>query len=252
MPVQTTSPYPTAEDVLEAARVMANDMQMSIDGDILADAQPYIFPMINLCYEKLQRRLIRSGVNTYNKYLIIQNLVKVATADPTTQVQLMYTGYYDGVTMHANPTLPIDLIIPLEIWERQSLTQNRWSLVGQVSDAITTSSQTFCFREWDWEQDTLFLPGATQANDLKMKYIAVAPQITGPDSFVYVVGCKVALAALIGEMAAKSRGGTEAAAMFKAEADNEIQLLIAPTSRKEQYASYVRRAFRGRGRRGPR
>src|ERR1700722_44092 len=154
MPVQTTSPYPTAEQVLEAARVMANDMQISIDGDILSDAQPYIFPMINLCYEKLQRRLIRSGVNTYNKYLIITNLVPVASTDPTTQVQLMYTGYYDGNVIHANPTLPEDLIIPLEIWERQSLTNNRWCCMGRVADSTTTSWQTGGSRGGEWERDT--------------------------------------------------------------------------------------------------
>ncbi len=252
MPVLTTSPYSTAEQVLEAARIMANDMQMSVDGDILADTQPYIFPMLQLCYEKLYKRLVRAGVNTYNRTLVVPGLLPVANpagiADPTLQVQLLYTGYYDGVTMHANPRLPDDLIMPLEIWERQSLTNTRWRAMGQVSDSITTSFQTFWFGEWDWEEDQLWFPGATQTNDIKVRYIARPPRLTGPDSFVMINDCKVALAALVGEMASKSRGGLEASAIFKQEADNEIQLLIAPTARKEQYASYVRRAFRGRSR----
>jgi hypothetical protein len=245
MPSLSTSPYPTAEDVLIAARVMANDAILSIDGDILNDDQPYMFPMLQLCYEKLQKRLVRGGMNTYNKYAEVTGLTPVGTSDPTTQVQLMYSGYYDGAALFANPTLPPDLIVPLEIWERQTATINRWSKLGPVSDSITTSSRTSSFQEWDWENDVLFLPGATQSNDLRMKYIAFAPELTGPDSQVFVVGCKVALAALIGEMAAKSRGGTEAAVAFKAESDNEIQLLLAPYARKEQYASFVRRPFRG-------
>lgn len=250
MPSLSTSPYPTAEDVLIAARVMANDAQMSIDGDVLADDQPYIFPMLQLCYEELQKRLVRGGMNTFNKYEVVTALTAVATPDPTTQVQLMYSGYYDGAALHANPTLPPDLIVPLEIWERQTGSLNRWSQMGQVSDSITTSFQTSYSREWDWESDTLFLPGATQSNDLKLKYIAFAPELAGAESQVFIVGCKVALAALIGEMAAGSRGGLEAAAQFKAKSDNEIQLLLAPYARKEQYASFVRKPFRSRGRRG--
>jgi len=245
MPAISSTIYPTAEDILIAARVMANDAQFSIDGDILNDQQPYVFPMLQLCYEKLQRRLIRGGMNTYNKTVDITGLTAVGTADPTTQVQLLYSGYFDGVNMAANPTLPPDLIVPLEIWSRQSATINRWAKLGQVSDSITTSSQTSAFGEWDWETDTLFLPGSTISNDLRIKYILFAPELTGPDSQVFVVGCKVALAALIGEMAAKSRGGSEAAAAFKAESENEIQLLLAPYARKEQYASFVRKPFRG-------
>lgn len=245
MPSLSTAPYETAEDVLVAARVMANDAIFSIDGDILNGDQPYVYPMLQLCYEKLQKRLVRGGMNTYNKYAEIRALTPVGTPDPVTQVQLMYSGYYDGAVLAATPTLPPDMIVPLELWERQNGTINRWSKMGQVSDSITTSSQTSSFQEWDWENDVLYLPGATQTNDLRMKYIAFAPELTGPDSQVFVVGCKVALAALIGEMAAKSRGGSEAAAAFKAESDNEIQLLLAPYARKEQYASFVRKPFRG-------
>lgn len=249
MPSLTAIPYPTAEDVLIAARVMANDAQVSVSGDILSDAQPYIFPMLQLCYEQLQKRLVRGGMNTYNKYGYVVGLTPVATSDPTVQVELNYLSYYDGVNLADEPTLPADLIVPLEIWERQSDTINRWSRMGQVSDSITTSSQTAAFGEWDWENDTLFLPGATQTNDVKMKYIAFAPPISGPNSQVFVLGCKVALAALIGEMASGSRGGMEAAAYYKAIADNEIQLLLAPYARKEQYASFVRKPFRGSRRR---
>lgn len=249
MPSLTTSPYPTAEDVLLAARVMSNDAQFSVDGDILNDDQPYVFPMLQLCYEKLQKRLIRGGMNTYNKYWEVDDLTAVATADPTTQVQLSYTGYFDGVNANATPTLPPDLIVPLEVWSRQSGTINRWSKLGQVSDSITTSSQTSAFGEWDFENDVLFFPGSTISNDLRIKGICFAPELTGPDSQVFVVGCKVALAALIGEMAAKSRGGSEAAAAYKVESENEIQLLLAPYARKEAYASFVRKPFRG-GRRG--
>lgn len=249
MPSLTVSPYPTAEDVLEAARVMSNDATMSIDGDILSDDQPYTFPMLNLCFEELQKRLVRGGMNTYSKTGIVTGLTAVDSSDPTTQVILMYSGYYDGANLAANPTLPDDLIVPLEIWERQTASISQWYKMGQVSDAITTTGQTGRFSEWNWETDQLFLPGATQSNDLKMKYLAFAPRITGPDSFVFVVGCKVALAALIGEMASAARGGSQAAAYYKAKADAEIALLLAPYARKEQYASFQRKPFRSRSRR---
>lgn len=251
MPAVGTSPYDSAEQILELARTMANDAALSIAGDILADSQPYVFTMLQGCYEDLQDRLAAEGANTYKKYAIVTGLTAVASpgglADPTIQVQLMYTGYNDGVTNHAAPTLPADMLEPLEVWERQNGTIQRWREVQQASDSINQSTRTPTFGTWDWESDILYLPGATQSNDLKFKYIPYMPTLTTGTSPVIYAKCKNALAALMVKAAALSRGGNEIAAAYEIEAQNFIKNMVNRQSTKEQYGTSVRRPFRSHG-----
>ncbi len=250
MPAVTTSPYPSAEEILQATRVLINDAAISIDGDVLNDDQPYVFPMLEEVYEDFQDTLIAAGVNTYNKYGFINAVPKIGSPDPTIQIQIDYVGTYDGVNNHNLPVLPVDMLEPLEFWERQTITPgvnaNPWIPMGQASDSIGTCAQQSRFCLWDWENDTLYLPGATQVNDLKTKYLAYAPQITGPTSQLLVARCKPAVAAMLAEAICVSRGGLESAAVFKAKAEEKIQNIISRTARKEQYANYVRRPFRAR------
>lgn len=251
-----TNPYPSAELVLQNARAMCNDAALSIAGSILADTQPYVFPMLEERYEYLQERLMAAGVNTFSKYGYCLGLLPSALpGDPTVQVQLSYLGYFDGVndysatTTPIGPTLPADLLQPLEIWERQSGSVENWVPMRQASDAIGARCVNSRMGIWDYENDILFFQGATFTNDIKLKYICFAPSLTDPGSPVMVIRCIPALSALMAEAAAKSRGGTEAAAMFKQQAEEAIKMIISRTARKEQYASFNRMPFRGGGRR---
>lgn len=250
-PAVGSSPYDTAEQVLELARSVSNDAALSLVGDILADSQPYTYTLLQSAYEDFQDRMAAQGANTYKKYGIVTGLTPVANpggvADPTIQVQLSYTGYYDGVTNHSTPTLPADLLEPLEVWERQTGTVNRWSRVLPVADAITTSSQNARFGEYDWESDILYLPGATLSNDLKFKYIPYMPQLTGPSSQVFYVKAKNAIAYLMVAAASAWRGGIEIEADYTKKAVGFIERMVSRQSTKDQYTSSVRRPFRGRG-----
>src|SRR5581483_795794 len=251
MPVVSTSPYPTAEEVLQAARVLCNDAAISIDGDVLADDHPFVFPAMELKYEYMQDRLIQAGIETYSKYGHILAVPVVATADPTAQIEIDYVGCFDGVNNTDQPTLPVDMLEPLEFWERQNVASpavntNPWLEMRQASDSIGTRGQMTKFSIWDWENDTLYLPGANQVNDLKLKYLAYAPQITDPTSQLLVARCKVAMANLMAALVSKMRGGLESAQVFEADAEKSIQEIIARSARKGQYASYVRRPFRAR------
>lgn len=228
---------------------MSNDAALSLAGDILSDSQPYVFEMLEGCYEDLQDRLMQVGVNTYYKYWTVLGLGAVTSADPTTQVKLQYTGYYDGTNNNANPTLPSDLLEPLEIWERQTGSTFAWKPMKVASDSISTRPQIKTFNIWDWETDVLYLPGATQSNDLKIKGLLYAPVLTGPTSPVLVARCTNALAALMIEAAADMRGGA-GAEIFGPKAQKYIDQIINRTVQKDQRAVFVRQPFRGRRRRG--
>jgi hypothetical protein len=250
LPSVSTTPYVQAEEILEAARVMCNDAALSLAGAVLSDSQPYTFTMLEERYEYLQDRLMNGGVNTYYEYFVVNGLTAVAVSDPGVQVQLGYTGYFDGATLSNPPIMPPEMLEPLELWERQTGSTNAWRPMKQASDSISSRAQTSKFGVWDWETDILFLPGASQSNDLKIKGLTYAPELTTPTSPVLISRCKTALASLVAEMAAKSRGGTEAAGVFHAQAEDAIKLIINRTAQKEQRGSYVRRPFRGRRRVG--
>lgn len=310
MPVVSNAPYPTVENCLSAARVLANDMANSVLGNALADNQPYVLPLADLAHKTLRKMLTQRGVNTYSKYGYAYGLVPSATQDPTVQMELTYTGYFDGVMWHGptvsapqwnsattytqgmlvnysglyylaqpnagtnldmqpnltpsfwtqvtsiGPTLPPDMTEPLEIWERATVTNGvntgKWNPMKQASDSISTYSLVAAFRVWDWESDILYLPPATQENDLKFKYLKATPRLTDFAQQVPMNDCEMAMGALICVMYSMGRGGAEAAA-FQAVAEQQVGLLAMPTERKEQYAAYNRKPFRGtratRGRR---
>lgn len=247
MPFVPTTPFMLSSEVLQFARAISNDAAQSLAGDILSDAQPYTMTLLEGAYESLQDTLIDSGINTYSEYAVVQGLTAAQTNDPGVQLELTYTGYYDGAVQNGNVTLPADLLMPLEIWERQSGTTNRWAEMTQTADHISSRGISGCFSLWDYEFDTVFLPPANQSNDLKFKYIRYAPQLTTPTSPVLIARCKPALANLFVALACRARGGLEAAASFQSAGDLEVKKLVTRTARKEQYRPVTRAPFRTRG-----
>jgi hypothetical protein len=301
-PVVSNGPYPTVENCLSAARVLANDMANSVLGNALADNQPYVLPLADLAHKTLRKMLTARGVNTYSKYGYALGLVASTTQDPTVQMQLTYSGYFDGTMWHGptvsapqwsslttytqgmvvtynglyyyalpnagtnldmepdtnpafwqptqsiGPALPPDMTEPLELWERATITtgvnSNKWNQMKQASDSLSTYALVGTFRVWDWQTDTLYLPPATQENDLKFKYLRATPRLTSFQQQVPLSDCELAMGALICVMYSMGRGGQEAAG-FQAVAEAQVGLLAMPTERKEQYASYNRRPFRG-------
>jgi hypothetical protein len=254
MPVVASGPYITVENAIQAARVMCNDAAQSILGNLLADNQPFTLPMADLAHKTLRKMLTKRGVNTYSKYAVVAGLVASATTDPTVQMQLMYTGYYNGQVILPSPTLPSDMIEPLEVWERHSVdsgtNQSGWKEVKQASDSISTRAMVGSFRVWDWESDILYLPGAVHSNDLRFKYLIATPRLTSTTQQIPIADCENAMGALIAELLSMGRGGPEATAQFHARAESEVNLLATPTAQKEQYASFSRKPFRRTRRRG--
>lgn len=147
------------------------------------------------------------------------------------------------------PVLPANLLEPLELWERATaapgtVNTGRWNPMKQASDSISTRAQTAAFRIWDWESNILYLPGATQTNDLKFKYLLATPRLTDVNQQIPIADCEMAMGSLMAEIFSAGRDG-DAAAIFGARAEKEVTLLATPTEIKEQYGAYNRRPFRG-------
>ena len=115
MPGVGTTPYDSAEYVLQLMRSLGNDAAQSIAGNLLNDNQPYVVPMLNSGYRHLQRKLVSRGYQTLKRRTVITNVLPIAVLDPGAEVAISYTGYFDGVGEHATPALPADMLMPMKL-----------------------------------------------------------------------------------------------------------------------------------------
>ena len=148
------------------------------------------------------------------------------------------------------PCLPPDLVKPLEMWEDQT-GGNHWNPMKQNPDSLVCNTISPRFGRWVFEDNKLYLPPASQMNDLQIKYLAMAPDIATLATPLVVRGCTTALAYLVLDILSGSRGGPQAD-YFKNRAEEAINQIINQTVRKQAYAQFVRapyRGGRGRGRR---
>lgn len=241
------NPYDTAESILETARSISNDAATSngLAGDILADSQPYVFPILNKCYRDLQDDLISDGVETFSKYGEIDGITPTRAPNQRTLVTISFSGYFDGSVLNPAITLPGDLLKPLELWQCPAGMQ-AWFPMRQAPDSISSRNAAPLPGVWDFENDVLLLPGSTQTYDLNLKYLCYAPDLTDGDSTVYVLRCQTALANMVVAAVSKMLGGVQMAAVFAADAKAAKDKITNRTARKEAYTSFQRIPFRSR------
>ena len=249
MPSILSGPYDNAEDILNLTRSMLNDAALSIAGNVFADTQPYVFPLLNAAYRDLQYRLVDGGVETFIQTTQLLLLPVVNPVDPGTQIQISYVGFFDGSNYYPNPTLPPNMIIPLRFWERKSGTTNYFSPMAQVNDGLPSVTQTPCLRYWDWQSDKVYMPGATQVNDVQLRYLAYLPDLTDGTSPVLIINCAQALASLTAYKFAISRGSALAPSL-KADADDQIDKMINRTARRSNRGNHRRRGYGAQARSG--
>jgi hypothetical protein len=239
-------PYDTAGYILQLAVSISGDTGPNgIAGNILNAAQPTTIPLLNKAYRDVQDRLQSAGVETFSKYWQLIAIPAANTSNPSSQVYFSYTGFFDGQEMQSKWYLPPDCLKPLELWERQN-GNNYWIPMKQCADQISTRPIMPYFNEWDFETDILYVPPVSQVNDIKIKGICYAPDISSVNSPILVARCQSALAYKFLVDVAGGRGGLEMAAIWKQQYEDAIQLIINRTARKESYGAYFRRPFRSR------
>jgi hypothetical protein len=250
MPTVALAPYVSLNDILNIARQKTNDAggAQGLAGNILNNSQPYTITLADERYKYLQDRLISGGVETFCRYSYIKGIPPVASGvPPRVQVSITFQGYFNGQDINPAIVLPPSMLKPLELWECRSGGQF-WTPMKAAPDSLALRAQSSRFGSWDFENDTLYLPGSTQTNDLKLKTITYAPALTSPTSPVMVLNCQTALAYLIAEDAVRMNGGVQMATMLHALAEDAIHQIINRTARADNYKSFQRRPFRGRRR----
>ncbi len=243
MPLGTT-PYDSADYVLNIARSLGNDAIQSLTGNLLNDNQPYVPVYLNSGYRLLQRRLANCGYLTFKKTVQILGVPVIGALDPGMQLEISYTGTFDGVKNHATPTLPADFNWPLKLWERQTETTQLWLPMHIARDGLISRPQSIWLRSWAYEGEQLVFRGATQVNDLQLRYVPFQQDLvlTPEPSPVPILRCENALAAYILYAYAMARGSA-----LLAEIQQLVEMFVKEMLRSDaqvkQHGNLRRRSY---------
>ena len=239
--------YDTAEYVLQHARAAINDVMEDQDGEVLTDDWAGTWLYLNQGKRLVEHELANNGVEFNIKEVFLTNIPVVNNIDPNTQVWISPEGYFDGLNNHENPKIPADLIIPIRLWEKFSGTTNPFSQITPAIDGLPGDLlQVQQFRVWDWRGDTIYLPGATTVNDIRMRYVGYSPELTGPDSIIPFRRSAMAIAFMTAWAFTNPRNPQQAATLYTM-AKSEIDQIVTSTVRRKQRRGIQKRAYSDQG-----
>jgi hypothetical protein len=237
---------------MQAARVICNDAGLTIAGNLLADTQPYATVLLNQGYRTLQEDLTANGVETFAKEAVLASVTpSAAPTDPGIFVFISYTGYNDGVTNHNSPALPPDMLGPLVLQERQSGSLQTFIPMFPATDGLVSRVKTIWLRDWEWRNDAIWMNGAIQTNDIRLRYNAFLPDLvlTPNPSQVMILRSDRAMAYQISKIFAEARGSPLAASFEKAY-QTALERMVDPTARRKQRRNIRRQGMFNRSRMG--
>lgn len=242
MPVIISSAYVSAQDVALLIRAIANDMLYSQAGEILTDNANFMFPLLNDALDWMQYELNNHGVNSFTKETVLASVTPVGVNDPGTQVNVSDTGYFDGVTAVPAPQLPTDLMNPLFMWERQTGSTEEWVPMQEILDGLPSVQQGSRLVIWEYRQDALYMPGATQTNDLRLRYEGSQAQFATINDTLYIRGGASPLAYYMVSTYMASKN-PDLANVCEDRAMKRLQQLATRNARMKQRAPSIRGSY---------
>ena len=107
---------------------------------------------------------------------VINSSLGVGVPNPATQQALAYTGWFDGVSWWSDFVLPIGLSRMLAVSQRQTNANQDFAPIMHYPAGLPGIMQSQMFSGWEMRQGMLWLNGATQQCDLRLRC-----RITFPD-----------------------------------------------------------------------
>ena len=270
MPTGGQNNYPSLMEIANLVRSFVNDDKRGAtgtpgEGQILVNSGVTLPNFMNSAIREFYREIRIMGQPTLIKdnYILygltpVNSPLGVGVANPAVQVSLQFVGYFDGLGFNPNLALPADLILPMELWQRQSInapSMNPFGPVNQATGALQPRMQNIWLGEWEWRTDGLWMNGATQLIDIRLRYIATyvdlaqpTPTIDWTNTFVPVMDSQEAIADLISVRYARRLGG-DTLADAEAQAKSSVFKYRQQVVRDRQLIDYTRPIY-GQGRAG--
>lgn len=256
MPVLASSAYNTAEDVLNRTRAIISDSEIA-GGDLLTDSAPFTFSILNGGYERVQLELAKAGIEVSIAEWWLIGLPFMPTVDPEARMVIDDTGcniiYPNGTgdIFSMTPQLPTNLVLPLDLFERQTNTICEAREMRQTLKTLPSASQDLYIVDWEWSSEGLRTRGALQSQDIKISGEKQLPQLVVPTDPVPIRGVLNAAAYFAAMIFSEGRDG-EVAPTWAQRAQEEIFLRLQISARRRQRRPGRRRAYSSKGGRGRR
>lgn len=147
------------------------------------------------------------------------------------------------------PALPIDLVVPVTLWERLQGTVNDYVLMGQyrlLPKIGEWASQDLCY--WSWHKQYIHFLGAMTTREVKIDYVADTFTIGDkPEGQINVFSAKSFLSYRTAALAAEYNGeNTERATSLNNNAQMALDKFLNINVKNEQSMPVRRRPFMSR------
>ena len=155
-------------------------------------------------------------------------------------------------TLDPTLALPVDLLIPEFLWERQTGSNLPFHPMRQPQEGLQSRLQSVALHEWEWRDNAIYFIGAQTQRDVRIRYRRLEANL--PAGTVYsnvsvdLPGSSEALAYLIAYYYDETRS-PENAAIFLTRAEYHIMQMIKRGVRQRQGIEYRRRQYGNTGNR---
>lgn len=248
----------TAEEILDYARLLANDVQGGMAGQELSSNRPRTWALFNLCYGKLSNWLEDNNVEsaTYAEQ-IIQLPSSSVYSDPSAQSRLGYDGFTDAAGfLYETPTLPSMLLEPLQLWQRPTdqnvpfyeMKQRLGGLGNAWNYGWNGGTYGSVYGEWEFRENSIYmLGGAYQPTDIRVRFIPSVPMIVQPTAdqpspVIWFAKAGEALATMIAAENAEILNAPNATNL-RAKANQQLDILARRAAKRENRAQDRRRGY---------
>ena len=238
MPVVGSSGYGTASGVLSLVRSLLDDAAVST-GDVFTDS--VLIPFVNSAYHQVQFEMANSGIETFIKDNVILTVPAVTGVDPSIQVVCNDTQN-QMTTISSTPQIPTDLLVPVRIWERQTGSSEPFLPMHQRKDGLPSETQQERLRYWEWRTDGIIFLGATQSNDIRLRYESVLPDVAQGSDTIQLRGAQDAIAFYAAALASQSRG-SPFSQQFASAGDEALRKILVRGTRRQQHSMHRRRPY---------
>jgi len=176
--------YPNLEQIFNLVRVEVNDAfagATATDGEgrIFIDSWSPVITHLNEAIDQFKRDLENSGVTTnrtevfYTSLPPINSSLGVGVPNPSVQQYMSFTGFWDGLgPIDTSIKFPSDLIMPLEIWSRNSGTALTYGKMDPAPDGLPSVYQDYTLGMYEWRGDSIYFNGSVVENDIRLRYEA--------------------------------------------------------------------------------
>ena len=216
--------------VLSQARTHLNDDE----GSNWPDNK--LIPKAQQAFNQMQAELLLAGIPIINSVSVVIT-VPVSSVDDTNQDLSKIVGY------------PTDMIMPIEMKERQLGQRNQDFVDMMEVDYIPQSDIQNQLLYWSWISQTIMLRGALQSNQVLLKYQRLLPIPTLNTDSTIVILSELYLSYKVAAIASFSNRSFDISDKLNTIADTNLEKIVAMNVKQLQDLPTKRRPYhRGFGR----